>query len=172
MTDIAKWTRRETLALGLVGSTALVGFGTSLVTAADGERPDGLIAIGPLKQRLREVVARGGVLYVERAKAYLVALPKDDGTGPELLGLAQRCPHLGSKVTFCASSEFFECLSHGARFNRVGEYQFGPAVRGMDRLTLRVIGKDLYIQPNLPQAGPARGTDTLHQRPAGPFCSG
>jgi cytochrome b6-f complex iron-sulfur subunit len=89
-----------------------------------------------------------------------------------LMALYQKCVHLGCRVPFCQVSQWFECPCHGSKYNRVGEWQDGPAPRGLDRFP--VVVKDGSVQVDTSTArdqnGPARGTDTIEQEPEGPFC--
>ena len=52
--------------------------------------------------------------------------------------LYQRCVHLGCRVPFCKSSQWFECPCHGSKYNSAGEYKLGPAPRGMDRFKVQI----------------------------------
>ena len=52
------------------------------------------------------------------------------------VALYQKCVHLGCRVPWCESSQWFECPCHGSKYNRVGEKQGGPAPRGLDRFPL------------------------------------
>ncbi|MGH2709867.1 MAG: ubiquinol-cytochrome c reductase iron-sulfur subunit [Actinomycetota bacterium] len=89
-----------------------------------------------------------------------------------LMALYQKCVHLGCRVPFCQVSQWFECPCHGSKYNRVGEWQEGPAPRGLDRFP--VVFKDGTIQVDTSTArdqnGPPRGTDTIQQRPEGAYC--
>lgn len=89
-----------------------------------------------------------------------------------LMALYQKCVHLGCRVPFCQVSQWFECPCHGSKYNRVGEWQEGPAPRGMDRFPVTL--KDGTVQVDTvtarDQNGPPRGTDTIEQQPEGPFC--
>ena len=83
-------------------------------------------------------------IYVPEARAYLVpyptgALGRAEQAYPEailagmrvgVVALHQKCTHLGCKVPWCDSSQWFECPCHAAYFNRVGERKGGPAPRG------------------------------------------
>jgi hypothetical protein len=53
-------------------------------------------------------------------------------------------------------------------FDERGRYVAGPAPHGLDRLTLRVIDGDVWVDPTNLMIGPPRGPHTLN--PAGPFC--
>jgi cytochrome b6-f complex iron-sulfur subunit len=55
-----------------------------------------------------------------------------------IMPLYQRCVHLGCRVPFCQQSQWFECPCHGSKYNRAGEYQLGPAPRGLDRFKVTV----------------------------------
>ena len=48
--------------------------------------------------------------------------------------------HLGCRVPWCQTSQWFECPCHGSKYNRVGEKRGGPAPRGLDRFALTVSG--------------------------------
>jgi len=84
--------------------------------------------------------------------------------------LYQRCTHLGCRVPFCNSSQWFECPCHDAKFDRVGEYRQGPAPRGMDLVAASLDGGRLIIDTNKIVHGMPPGTNTTHQEPSGPFC--
>ena len=82
----------------------------------------------------------------------------------------QRRVHLGCRVPFCAQSQWFECPCHGSKYNQAGEYQLGPAPRGMDRFHMEVAGGRVMVDTSEVVLGPARGTDTIDQPPQGAFC--
>ncbi len=87
-----------------------------------------------------------------------------------LMPLYQRCVHLGCRVPFCGSSQWFECPCHGSKYNQAGEYKLGPAPRGMDRFKISIVGGDVMVDTSQIILGPPRGTDTTGQTLAGPFC--
>lgn len=58
----------------------------------------------------------------------------------QVFALSQKCPHLGCRVPFCASSGRFECGCHGSIFNLGGEWIAGPSPRGMDHYPVTVVG--------------------------------
>jgi len=82
----------------------------------------------------------------------------------------QKCPHLGCRVPWCASSQWFECPCHGSKYNRVGEKRDGPAPRGLFLMPSEVVKGDLVINTGIILPGMAIGTDTTDQRPEGPSC--
>jgi cytochrome b6-f complex iron-sulfur subunit len=124
--------------------------------------------------------------YFAEARAYVQPYPTDDVENaidagyPDALipnleqgftVLYQKCPHLGCRVPWCHSSQWFECPCHGSKYNRVGEKRDGPAPRGMTHWRGEV-GDDgaLTIDTSLEYAGLPIGTDTTEQRPEGPSC--
>jgi cytochrome b6-f complex iron-sulfur subunit len=125
--------------------------------------------------------------YVPEARSYLLPYPKEalpkakkvPQYGPVLPGmeegivaLYQKCVHLGCKVPWCATSQWFECPCHGSKYNRVGEKRGGPAPRGLDRFVVTVAGDKLTIDTGVVIIGPPIGTDTTGQGAEGPPCVG
>jgi cytochrome b6-f complex iron-sulfur subunit len=123
--------------------------------------------------------------YNAGAKTYIVAYPKADlpkakkvpAYAPILAGmqqgyvaLYQKCVHLGCRVPWCASSQWFECPCHGSKYNRVGEKRGGPAPRGLDRFVLEVSGGNIIVDTANIIIGPPIGTDTTGQSPEGAPC--
>lgn len=122
--------------------------------------------------------------YNASAKVYIVAYPKDDlkkaakvypstilaGMDQGYVALFQKCPHLGCRVPWCQTSQWFECPCHGSKYNRVGEKRGGPAPRGMDRFPLTVGGGSITVDTSTPVEGPPIGTDTTGQGQEGAPC--
>lgn len=132
--------------------------------------------------------------YVPEARAYIVQFPKDSQPAVEaaqtieaytqnpkiiegmvdhgLIALYQKCPHLGCRVPWCGSSQWFECPCHGSKYNRVGEKTGGPTPRGMDRFPFDVVGNKMVINTNLSGvvSGPPDGVNTTRQSAEGPVC--
>jgi cytochrome b6-f complex iron-sulfur subunit len=120
-------------------------------------------------------------VYVGAGRFYLVPWEGTPGTGaanyPEegvtaegIMPLYQRCVHLGCRVPFCASSQWFECPCHGSKYNRAGEYKLGPAPRGLDRFTVEIIDGNVWVDTAKPILGPPKGTNTTDQPQEGPYC--
>jgi len=87
------------------------------------------------------------------------------------MAIYQRCAHLGCRVPFCQSSQWFECPCHGSKYNIAGEYQLGPAPQGLQRFGVKIENGDLLVDTSGTSIlGPPRGTDTVHEPPQGPFC--
>jgi cytochrome b6-f complex iron-sulfur subunit len=117
--------------------------------------------------------------YLGAGRFYLVSYdveptpPDYEGVaGGGLMALYQRCVHLGCRVPFCEQSQWFECPCHGSKYNRAGEYQSGPAPKGLDRFPVILKGGQVVVDTSTLVSGPPRGTDTLKQNPEGPFCVG
>jgi cytochrome b6-f complex iron-sulfur subunit len=122
--------------------------------------------------------------YNAAAKVYIVAYPKADlpkakkvyndlifsGMEQGYVALYQKCVHLGCRVPWCESSQWFECPCHGSKYNRVGEKQGGPAPRGLDRFPLDVSGGNIIVDTGNLQIGPPIGTNTTGQSPEGAPC--
>ena len=89
-----------------------------------------------------------------------------------LMALYQKCVHLGCRVPFCEQSQWFECPCHGSKYNHAGEYQLGPAPRGMDRFAVTISGGQVQVDTSTVIQGPPRGINTIHQAPEGAFCVG
>ncbi len=94
--------------------------------------------------------------YVAEAKTYVMPFEQslvagtdferfDDVVLSDLVGLFQKCVHLGCRVPWCASSQGFECPCHGSKYNAHGEYATGPAPRNLDRFALEVVDNRLII---------------------------
>jgi cytochrome b6-f complex iron-sulfur subunit len=138
------------------------------------------IEAGNLQQILNDL--RGGEpVYNGTGRFYIVPYNgrptgdvdyEADGTAAQgIMPLYQRCVHLGCRVPFCDSSKWFECPCHGSKYNNAGEYQLGPAPRGMDRFQVQIDGSGaVIVDTSQVVLGPPRGTNTTHQPQEGPFC--
>jgi cytochrome b6-f complex iron-sulfur subunit len=88
-----------------------------------------------------------------------------------LMTLYQKCAHLGCRVPYCSTSEWFECPCHGSKYNYAGERQPGsPAPAGLWRFPFEIKDGAVIVDTSKPSAQPALGTDTIHQPPAGAHC--
>jgi cytochrome b6-f complex iron-sulfur subunit len=124
--------------------------------------------------------------YIPEARAYIVPYPKADlpkakkvyapviysGMQQGVVALYQKCVHLGCRVPFCDTSQWFECPCHGSKYNRVGEKRDGPAPRGLDRFQVLVSGGSVTVNTGLLSVGPPIGTNTTGQVAEGPHCVG
>jgi cytochrome b6-f complex iron-sulfur subunit len=155
----------------------------------------GLVSVGtPLSDILTTINETKKPFYIPEARAYIVEFPNDNPAAVEaaeatpaytknqkvidgmvetgVVALYQKCPHLGCRVPWCDSSQWFECPCHGSKYNRVGEKTGGPAPRGMDRFPFDVVNGRIVIDTNLATvvSGPPIGVDTTRQSAEGPVC--
>ena len=182
-------TRRQFLNRGIWGLTglAIVGTGTGLLSFLWPRISGGFgskISLGSISDLKKQITKNDGFYYIPEGKLYVTEYPIEDlpkakkvYTAPELavmtqglVVLYQKCPHLGCRVPPCYTSQWFECPCHGSQYSRVGEYEAGPAPRGMDRFSCSVSGGSVTADTGAVIQGPARGTDTTGQEPAGPHC--
>lgn len=63
----------------------------------------------------------------------------------EVKALSSVCPHLGCAVAFNQPTGDFRCPCHDSSFAISGEYQHGPAERGLDPLPLEVKDGRVHI---------------------------
>jgi cytochrome b6-f complex iron-sulfur subunit len=94
-----------------------------------------------------------------------------DGQEARVLALYWRCVHLGCKVPWCHSSQWLECPCHGSRYNRWGEWQGGPAPRGLDRFAVEVRDGHVFVDTADVITGPPRQSPALDPPPEGPTCT-
>jgi len=123
-------------------------------------------------------------LYVPEGRFYVNPFPKGavskaknayseavlPGMEAGFVALYQKCVHLGCRVPWCETSQWFECPCHGSQYNRVGEKKGGPAPRGLDRFAIAVEGNALIVDTAIVIQGPPIGTNTTGQEAEGPHC--
>ena len=145
----------------------------------------GKIAVGSVADAQTAIGAKMPY-YNATAKTYIVGYPKADlpkakkvsaytppiiaGMEAGFVALYQKCVHLGCRVPWCQSSQWFECPCHGSKYNKVGEKVGGPAPRGLDRFVLEVSGGSIVVDTGNLVLGPPIGTNTINQSPEGPLC--
>jgi cytochrome b6-f complex iron-sulfur subunit len=138
------------------------------------------IAAGSLTD-IRNEISGSGFVYNGEGRFYIVPwagratdevdYERDQTTAEGIMPLYQRCVHLGCRVPFCDQSRWFECPCHGSKYNLAGEFQQGPAPRGMDRFKIEVDGEgQVIVDTSEIIVGPPRGADTIDQPPEGPYC--
>jgi cytochrome b6-f complex iron-sulfur subunit len=126
-----------------------------------------------------EIDANDGRLEVPEARALIVRYdPSQDPDGryaditneTGFMALYQKCVHLGCKVPWCAESQWWECPCHGSKYNRWGEWQDGPAPRGLDRFAVELVEGQVVIDTSTVVEGPPRSVSVLNQPAEGPHC--
>ncbi|MBV9410133.1 MAG: Rieske 2Fe-2S domain-containing protein [Acidimicrobiia bacterium] len=185
-------TRRQFLNRGIVGAfvLGLSGFGGAVLAFLWPKLSGGFgskINAGSLDSILGQISANKTPFYSPEGRFYINAYPKEDASkaakvpalGPVVPGmqqgvvaLYQRCVHLGCRVPWCLTSQWFECPCHGSRYDHVGEQKRGPAPRGMDRFVVSVQGGNVYVDTKTVIIGPPIGTNTTGQDAEGPHCNG
>lgn len=141
------------------------------------------ITVGTVADIKAAIAAANGPFYYGAGRFYIVpydAKGIDTATGTDytaegvlaqgLMPLYQRCVHLGCRVPFCTGSQWFECPCHGSKYNKAGEFQAGPAPRGMDRFKIEIASDGtVSVDTSTIIQGPPRGTATINQSPSGPL---
>jgi len=168
--------------LGLTGfGAASIGFLWPTLSGGFGAK----IKVGKLDEILGEIRTKKAPFYLAEARTWITAYPADatgkaakayqgavlEGMKEGVVALYQKCVHLGCRVPFCGSSQWFECPCHGSKYNRVGEKKAGPAPRGLDRFEVAVSGGVLTVDTGKLIQGPVIGTNTTGQEAEGPHCA-
>lgn len=181
--------RRQFLNRGILTLTGLgvAGFGTGLVSYLWPSASGGFgskISLGKIADLKDKIAANNGQYYVPEGKLFLTDYPASalakarSVYQPGQLAsmeqgisvLYQKCPHLGCRVPWCDTSQWFECPCHGSQYNAAGEKKSGPAPRGLDHFASTVTGGVLTADTGTIIQGAPIGTDTTGQEAAGPHC--
>jgi cytochrome b6-f complex iron-sulfur subunit len=183
-------TRRQFLnrGIGTLFGLGLSGFGAAVLAFLWPSLSGGFgskINAGKLTDILASIADSGEPVYVPEGRFYLQPYPKDavpkakqvgayaaviPGYEAGVVALYQKCVHLGCRVPWCSTSQWFECPCHGSQYNRVGEKKAGPAPRGLDRFPVSVQGGSVVVDTGLLIIGPPVGTNTTGQEAEGPNC--
>jgi cytochrome b6-f complex iron-sulfur subunit len=169
----------QSLVLGSF-SLAMIGFLWPSLSGGFG----GKVRAGDLKDILTEIAEKKQPFYVPEARAYVnpypeAALPRAKAAYSEsvlpgleagVIAIFQKCVHLGCRVPWCQTSQWFECPCHGSKYNRVGEKKGGPAPRGLDQFPIEVDAGTVTINTGLVVQGLAIGIETTGQEAEGPSC--
>jgi Rieske Fe-S protein len=143
----------------VVAVSLLLGLAVFRFLVAEWSPGPGWVRVGTIQD-----VRSQGVVSLPEVPAYVVVDPPR--TPIALLALST---HLGERIIYCRSSGWFEDPAHGTKFDRLGNYGFGPAPRGLDRLATLIQDGVVWVNPNEITPGPPRGTYDI--TPTGPFCS-
>jgi cytochrome b6-f complex iron-sulfur subunit len=182
-------TRRQFFNRGITAFFALglAGFGTTTIAFLWPTLSGGFgskIKAGKLEDVLRQIADKREPFYVPEGRFYINPFPEEDvakakaayaggvlvGMEAGVVALYQKCVHLGCRVPWCKSSQWFECPCHGSQYNRVGEKKGGPAPRGLDRFAVSVDGGVVVVDTGALSQGPPIGTNTTGQEAEGPHC--
>ncbi|MBW3576816.1 MAG: Rieske 2Fe-2S domain-containing protein [Actinobacteria bacterium] len=182
--------RRDFLRTALVAGTAggLGAFGAAslgFLWPNLGEGFGAQIPVGSVDELLSDIESESAPFEYPAGRLYVVTwdpnipgaeeaygedhVVTDDGVG--LMALYQKCVHLGCRVPWCQSSQWFECPCHGSKYNRLGEWTGGPAPRGLDRFPSEIDDDGNFVaSTGIVLTGPARTANVLQQEPEGPHC--
>ena len=183
-------TRRQFFNRGILGAfgLGLAGFGASSIAFLWPQLSGGfgsVINAGSLEDILGQIRDNREPFYVPEGRFYLNPYPQDaipaarlaysggvlTGMEAGLVALYQKCVHLGCRVPWCTTSQWFECPCHGSQYNRVGERKAGPAPRGLDHFAVDVSGGRVSVDTKTVVQGPPLGTNTTGQEAEGPHCA-
>jgi cytochrome b6-f complex iron-sulfur subunit len=185
-------TRRQVLNRGIVTAMLLgiSGFGAAMLAMLWPSLSGGFgskIRAGKEEEIRSEIADTEEPFYLAEGRFYVNPYPPNDvakaksvtaysavlpGMEQGWVALYQKCVHLGCRVPWCKTSQWFECPCHGSQYNRVGEKKGGPAPRGLDRFVLSVEGGNIVVDTSQVIQGPPIGTNTTGQESAGPHCVG
>jgi cytochrome b6-f complex iron-sulfur subunit len=185
-------TRRQVLNRGIVTTMALTvgGFGAAVVGMLWPSLSGGFgskIRVGKIDDIMQQINDKKEPFYLAAGRLYINPYPKEDadkakkitaysavlpGYQQGVVALYQKCVHLGCRVPWCKTSQWFECPCHGSQYNRVGEKKGGPAPRGLDRFSATVEGGVIVVDTKTVIPGPPIGTNTTGQEAEGPHCIG
>ncbi len=170
------------MVLGLSGfGAAVLGFLWPVAGAGFG----GKIRVGKLDDILATIRDTRKPFYVPEGRFYLNPYPAASlekaksvyssavlpGMSEGVIALYQKCVHLGCRVPWCDTSQWFECPCHGSQYNRVGEKKGGPAPRGLDTFAVTVENGLVTVDTGLVVNGVPIGTNTTGQEAEGPHCA-
>jgi cytochrome b6-f complex iron-sulfur subunit len=184
-------TRRQFLNRGIITTMilALGSFGAAIIAflwPPAGAGAGTKITAGKKEEILSALRATKAPVYNAAGKFYLTEYSPaflNDAAGKafrgdiyeglketSIIALWQKCPHLGCRVPWCASSQWFECPCHGSQYNKVGQKRGGPAPRGMDMFPTKLSGDQVIVDIALRAEGLPVGINTTGQEPEGPHC--
>ena len=183
-------TRRQFFnrSLSATAVLAVSGFGTTTLAFLWPTLSGGFgskLRAGRLDDLVRTVAETRQPVYLPEGRTYLVPFPADaldaarevyrggvlEGMEAGVTAMYQKCVHLGCRVPWCSSSQWFECPCHGSKYDRVGEQKDGPAPRGLDRFAVSVDADGIVtVDTSRVHLGPPVGTSTTGQEAEGPAC--
>lgn len=182
-------TRRQFFNRSITGmmGLSLSGFGGSILAFLWPRPSEGFgskITVGALDDILASIKDSRSPVYNAQGRFYLNPFPAEalskakrvysaavlPGFEAGIVAQYQKCPHLGCRVPWCATSQWFECPCHGSQYNRVGEKKGGPAPRGLDLFPVEVDSGRVTVDTGLVVLGTAIGTNTTGQEAEGPHC--
>lgn len=64
-----------------------------------------------------------------------------------VIAFALSCPHQRSMLRWRPGDGIFQCTKHHSEYSPTGEFRKGRATRNMDRLSIRLEGAELVVDP-------------------------
>jgi menaquinol-cytochrome c reductase iron-sulfur subunit len=120
--------------------------------AAGGGADDGFVRVCPLDSVPDDGSPHAFVVIADVIDAWTrapnqrigeVFLSRGNGDGnAKVLAFTATCPHLGCAVEFDNEEGRYECPCHESGFAKDGKKLFGPSLRGLDRLDVKLKGND------------------------------
>jgi menaquinol-cytochrome c reductase iron-sulfur subunit len=96
--------------------------------------PDGVPRLFPV---VKDVVDAWSRTPSQRIGSVFLART-DEGGKPIVTCFTSTCPHLGCAVDWQSSDDHYECPCHVSAFAKDGAKLFGPALRGLDKLDVKL----------------------------------
>ena len=173
---------RGAVGLFVAALAGVVAASIDYVAGAVDARPGRRFALRSPEDLRRQVDATGRPYYDPVGRFYVVAYPAGaltqarsryspavvEGMEEGFVALDQACTHLGCRVLWCPSSQWFECPCHGSRFNAVGEQRRGPAPRGLDHYHVTVVDGQVTVNTADKYSGRPRAPTPPARRRPGP----
>lgn len=147
--------RRDFLRVCVIGGAALLGAGAGawvVVNPANAAASAGtgqtlplvpLLRLSALEKNrplaLEVTLARRQGWRMQSRRQHVFIVRKGDGSSEkDFLALSPVCPHKGCSVQAHEKDQHFVCPCHDAQFGFDGNLKEGPALRGLDPMTLEV----------------------------------
>jgi Rieske Fe-S protein len=116
--------------------------------ANDDSSDDGFVRVCPLDSVPTDGTPQSFVVIADVVDAWTravnqrigeVYLTRSDVDGkPNVTAFTATCPHLGCAVEFDSAEDRYECPCHASAFAKDGKRIFGPSLRGLDQLAVRI----------------------------------
>jgi menaquinol-cytochrome c reductase iron-sulfur subunit len=135
--------RRTKIAADAAGDDAIkyVRVGPLDVLPADGVPHQFVLTDDVVDAWTRSPAQRVGTAFLSRT---------DSPDGPKVTALSSVCPHLGCAVDFNSPAGEFECPCHASAFAKDGKKLFGPSLRGLDPLAVKLVEsggqKEIWVE--------------------------
>ena len=132
--------RRKTRVAGDAGGAELVRIGPLDLLPADGIPRQFPLSADVVDAWTRTPAQRVGTVFLCRT---------DGEKGPQVTALSSICPHLGCAVDFIAKEAHYACPCHASAFAKDGAKLFGPSLRGLDPLAVKILdtgeGPEIWV---------------------------